>query len=173
LNPHGAERKVGEQIFRVRDKVIQTKNDYERGVFNGELGEVTKIGEDGTLTVRFEVEGGKTELEYSGADVYALGLAYATSIHKSQGSEYPAVVIPLCMAHFGLLSRNLVYTAVTRAKLLCVLVVEGNALGVSLRETRRELRRTLLRAELGREVLGQGRQTDEAPVAAETPINSR
>lgn len=171
LNPHGAERKVGEQIFRVRDKVIQTKNDYERGVFNGELGEVTKIGEDGTLTVRFEVEGGKTELEYSGADVYALGLAYATSIHKSQGSEYPAVVIPLCMAHFGLLSRNLVYTAVTRAKLLCVLVVEGNALGVSLRETRRELRRTLLRAELGREVLGQGRQTDEGPVAAETPIN--
>lgn len=152
LNPHGAERKVGEQVFRVKDKVIQTKNDYDRGVFNGELGEITKIAEDGTVTVRFDIDGAKTELDYGGGDVYALALAYATSIHKSQGSEYPAVIVPLCMAHFGLLSRNLLYTAVTRAKRLCVLIVEGNALRVSLNETRRELRRTLLRGELERAV---------------------
>ena len=149
LNPSGAERAVGEQVLRVGDKVLQTKNDYERGVFNGELGEITKLDpKDGTLTVRFEGERGSSELTYAGADVFALSLAYATSIHKSQGSEYPAVVIPLCMAHFSLLSRNLLYTAVTRARRLCVLVVEGRALSVALGETRRELRRTRLSAEL-------------------------
>jgi len=150
LNPSGPERVVGEQIFRLKDKVLQTKNDYERGVFNGELGEITRVGDDGSLRVRFEVDGGASEIDYASADVHSLALAYATSIHKSQGSEYPAVVVPLCMAHYSLLSRNLVYTAVTRARRLCVLVIEGNALRVALNETRRELRRTGLVAALER-----------------------
>ena len=149
LNPIGAERQVGEQILRVGDKVLQTKNDYERGVFNGDLGEVTKVdGDLGTLSVRFEGERGASEHVYTGSELFQLALAYATTIHKSQGSEYPAVVVPLCMAHFTMLSRNLVYTAVTRAKRLCVLLVEGKALRVALNETRRELRRTRLGAQL-------------------------
>jgi exodeoxyribonuclease V alpha subunit len=151
LNPSGPERQVGEQVLRVGDKVLQTKNDYDRGVFNGELGEITKLDlAQGTVTVRFEAERGSSEHVYTGPELFQLALAYATTIHKSQGSEYPAVVVPLCMAHFTMLSRNLVYTAVTRAKRLCVLVVEGKALRVALNETRRELRRTRLGAELGR-----------------------
>jgi exodeoxyribonuclease V alpha subunit len=151
LNPTGAERQVGEQVLRVGDKVLQTKNDYERGVFNGDLGEVMKVDSElGTLTVRFEGDRGASEHVYAGPELFQLSLAYATTIHKSQGSEYPAVVVPLCMGHFTMLSRNLLYTAVTRAKRLCVLLVEGKALRIALNETRRELRRTRLGAQLAR-----------------------
>ena len=84
------------------------------------------------------------QVEYQDADLEALTLAYATSIHKSQGSEYPAVVIPLLTSHFVMLSKNLLYTAVTRAKRLCVLVADPRALELALAETRREERLTRL-----------------------------
>jgi exodeoxyribonuclease V alpha subunit len=93
-----------------------------------------------TLSVRFD----QRDVEYEDASLDALTLAYATSIHKSQGSEYPVVIIPLLTSHFVMLSRNLVYTAVTRAKKLCVLVADPRALRLAVGEVRREERMTRL-----------------------------
>jgi exodeoxyribonuclease V alpha subunit len=99
-----------------------------------------------TLTVRFDGR----PVEYDDGSLDALTLAYATSIHKSQGSEYPAIVVPLLTSHYVMLSRNLLYTAVTRARRLCVLVADPRALGLALAETRREERMTGLSQRLRR-----------------------
>jgi len=141
LNPNGPSIEHHGQTFRAGDKVLQLKNDYEREVYNGDLGFIARVSlEDRHLTVRFDGR----DVEYQDADLDMLTLAYATSIHKSQGSEYPAVVIPLLTAHFVMLSRNLVYTAVTRGKKLCVLVADPRALKLALGEVRREDRVTRL-----------------------------
>lgn len=127
--------------FRVGDRVMQLKNDYDRDVYNGDVGFVTGVDTNAvTLTVQFD---GRA-LVYSDADVDALTLAYATSIHKSQGSEYPAVIIPLLTSHFVMLSRNLLYTAVTRARKVCVLVADPKAIDLALSELKREQRATTL-----------------------------
>jgi exodeoxyribonuclease V alpha subunit len=145
LNPNGPALDRRGVLFRAGDKVMQTKNDYEREVYNGDVGIVARVDtENVTLVVRFQ----EREVTYEDANLDVLALAYATSIHKSQGSEYPAVVIPLLTAHFVMLSRNLVYTAVTRARRLCVLVADPRALGVALAETRKEERLTRLAARL-------------------------
>ncbi len=126
----------------IDDKVMQTRNDYEREVFNGDVGVVRAVDvREKTITVRFDEN---RLVDYEESDLDVLTLAYATSIHKSQGSEYPAVVVPLLTAHFVMLSRNLLYTAVTRAKRLCCLVADPRALGVALGETRREDRMSKL-----------------------------
>lgn len=141
LNPHGAAVEHHGQTFRAGDKVLQLKNDYDREVYNGDLGVVQRVDtENRGLLVRFDGR----DVAYQDADLDTLTLAYATSIHKSQGSEYPAVVIPLLTSHFVMLSRNLVYTAVTRGKKLCVLVADPRALKLALGETRREERVTRL-----------------------------
>ncbi len=141
VNPHGAALERKGFAFRAGDRVMQLKNDYERDVYNGDVGFVTAVDTNGmTLNVQFE---GRT-LVYSDSDVDALTLAYATSIHKSQGSEYPAVIIPLLTAHFVMLSRNLLYTAVTRARKLCVLVADPKAIDLALSELKREQRATTL-----------------------------
>ena len=141
LNPRGAEIERRGQRFRVGDRVMQTKNDYERDVYNGDLGWVTAADpRDRRLTVRFD----EREVIYDDADLDTLTLAYATSIHKSQGSEYPAVVIPLLTTHFVMLSVHLLYTAVTRAKQLCCLVADPRALHLCLAANRREERMTRL-----------------------------
>jgi exodeoxyribonuclease V alpha subunit len=139
LNPGqaGIERK--QEMLSLGDKVMQIKNDYEKEVFNGDLGRIVELDVEG---VRVGVEFDGRVVRYVGKELDALRLAYATSIHKSQGSEYPAVVIPLMTSHFPMLSRNLVYTAVTRAKRLCVLVADPRALRVALDEQRRERRST-------------------------------
>jgi exodeoxyribonuclease V alpha subunit len=145
LNPSGPGLEVRRQTLRLGDKVMQTRNDYQREVFNGDLGSVVDVEPlAGTLKVEFD---GRV-VEYAGEELQALTLAYATSIHKSQGSEYPAVVIPLLTSHFVMLSRNLVYTAVTRARRLCVLVADPRALKLALQQTRREERKTRLFSKL-------------------------
>ena len=145
LNPTGPALESRGQKLRLGDKIMQTRNDYEREAFNGDIGVVSQVDLEGRkLHVRFD----QREVEYDDASLEALTLAYATSIHKSQGSEYPAVVIPLLTTHFVMLSRNLVYTAVTRAKKLCVLAADPRALRLALGETRREERMTRLAARL-------------------------
>lgn len=141
LNPSGAALEGGGASLRVGDKVLQTRNDYDKEVFNGDLGRVVAVSrEERSLVVRFDGR----DVKYERAEQDALVLAYATTIHKSQGSEYPAVVIPLLTTHFVMLSRNLLYTAVTRAKKLCVLVADPKALSLALAETRKEERLTTL-----------------------------
>jgi exodeoxyribonuclease V alpha subunit len=141
LNPEGPSVKRGGRTLRVGDRVMQLRNDYDKDVYNGDMGHVVAI-DDATrvLSARFD---GRI-VQYEEGDFDELTLAYATSIHKSQGSEYPAVVIPLLTQHFVMLSRNLLYTAVTRGKKLVVVVADPRAMEIALGETRREDRRTYL-----------------------------
>ncbi|WP_438029116.1 SF1B family DNA helicase RecD2 [Sorangium sp. So ce233] len=141
LNPSGPEVRRGGMAFRIGDKVMQLRNDYDREVWNGDVGYVVDVEpEDGALTV--EIDGRK--VEYESDDLDHLTLAYACSVHKLQGSEAPAVVVVLQTAHHVMLSRNLLYTAVTRGKRLVVLVADPKAVKTALRETRRGVRRTRL-----------------------------
>jgi exodeoxyribonuclease V alpha subunit len=141
LNPSGAAVSKAGRTLRVGDKVMQLKNDYDRDVYNGDVGRVASIDPEAReVVVRFD----DRDVVYEESDLDELVLAYATSIHKSQGSEYPCVVVPLSTAHFVMLSRNLVYTAVTRGKRLVVLVADPRAVGLALGETRKEERLTLL-----------------------------
>ncbi len=151
LNPEGPAVRVGARTIRLGDKVMQLKNDYNREVYNGDVGFVTKVDEETrTLAVRYD----EREIPYEEGDLDELTLAYATSIHKSQGSEYPAVVIPMLMHHFVMLSRNLLYTAVTRGKRLVCLVSDPRAISMSLGETRREARSTDLAERLRKAARG-------------------
>jgi exodeoxyribonuclease V alpha subunit len=145
LNPRGDTLVRGSRSFRVGDKVMQLRNDYDRNVFNGDVGFVTSIDpEETTLVVRFD----EKDVTFDGSDLDDLVLAYACTVHKSQGSEYPAVVLPLLTTHFVMLSKNLLYTAVTRGKRLVVLVCDPRALEIALSERRREQRRTRLASRL-------------------------
>lgn len=145
LNPEGPSLESRGQTLRVGDKVMQTKNDYERDVYNGDLGVIVAVDPaERRVRVRFD----ERDVDLEDTDLESLTLAYATSIHKSQGSEYPAVVLLLSAAHFVMLSRNLLYTAVTRAKRLCVVVTDPRALRLALSEVRREERSTRLRERL-------------------------
>lgn len=116
--------------FSPGDRVMESQNDYDREVFNGDLGTVARIDEDeGAVIVSFEGR----EVVYPYGELDTLVPAYATTIHKSQGSEYPAVVIPLTMGHWTMLARNLLYTAVTRGKRLVVLIGQRKAIGIAVR----------------------------------------
>ena len=151
LNPTGPTVTRGNRTLRVGDKVMVLRNNYDKEVYNGDVGYVASIEEEErTLTMLFD----ERKVVYEEGDLDELTLAYATSIHKSQGSEYPAVVVPLLTQHYVMLSRNLLYTAVTRGKKLVVLVADPRALEIALGETRREERRTYLA-----ERLRQGAET--------------
>ena len=131
LNPPGDQRveRFG-WTYGPGDKIMQVTNDYERDVFNGDLGIVTGLDmEEGVLTVSFEGR----EVEYGFGELDELVLAYATTIHRAQGSEYPVVVIPLMTQHYAMLARNLLYTGVTRGKRLVVLVGQRKALAMAVR----------------------------------------
>ena len=125
VNPTGSGLSRAGFVFRKGDRVLQLKNDYTKEVFNGDIGLITAVNmEDRTLTVSFD---GK-EVEYESTELDELSLAYATTIHKSQGSEYPIVVIPVHFTNYVMLQRNLIYTAVTRAKKVCVVIGQRRAL---------------------------------------------
>ena len=131
--------------FRIGDRVIQTENDYNRDVFNGDLGVVEKINRiEQDMVVNFEGR----QVEYDFGDLDELALAYVLSIHKSQGSEFPCVVIPVHTQHYMMLQRNLLYTAVTRGKKLVVLVGTKKALGMAVRRQDTARRYTALRGRL-------------------------
>jgi len=145
LNPSGEELTRGNRMFRVGDKVMQVRNNYELGVFNGDIGRVELIDkEEQALVVRYDGR----PVAYSWSDMDELVLAYATSVHKSQGSEYPCVVLPLHTQHYTLLQRNLLYTAVTRGRKLVVLVGSSKALGIAVRNGEPQKRFTRLAARL-------------------------
>jgi exodeoxyribonuclease V alpha subunit len=117
--------------FRQNDKVIQTENNYEKEVFNGDIGQVDSINAaERELVIRYETR----LVAYDYGELDEVSLAYAISIHKSQGSEFPVVVIPLAMQQYTLLERNLVYTGITRGKGLVVLAGEAKALRVAIRK---------------------------------------
>ena len=129
--PHVAERRFGGRVYRVGDKVTQMRNNYDKNVFNGSIGVVTRISlEDQQIAVRLD-EG--DEVLYDFDELDELAHAYAVSIHRSQGSEYPCAVVIVTMSAWQLLQRNLLYTAVTRAKRLVVLVGSTKAIGKAVK----------------------------------------
>ncbi|HSW09487.1 MAG TPA: ATP-dependent RecD-like DNA helicase [Bacillota bacterium] len=140
LNPRRAghpELTQGGTTYRLQDKVMQIRNDYEKGVFNGDIGQIAGVDlESGELTVSFPDATGPREIGYDRADLEELVLAYAISVHKSQGSEYPAVVMPVSTQHYVMLQRNLLYTGITRARRLVTLVGTRKALGIAVRNSR-------------------------------------
>lgn len=148
LNPVRENDSVVERFgwqFRVRDKVIQTENDYDKAVFNGDIGQVVQIiPDEQQLVVEFEGR----EVTYEFGELDELALAYAITIHKSQGSEFPAVIIPVATQQFMLLQRNLIYTGVTRGKKLVVLIGQQKALSIAVRNNRADLRFSGLLARL-------------------------
>lgn len=148
LNPPGAgktELARGSRILRVGDKVIQRVNNYKLEVFNGDVGMIENIElEDQMIAVRFA----DRVVEYDYADIMDLAHGFAVSIHKSQGSEYPTVVIPLHVQHFLILSRNLLYTALTRAKKTVVMIGMARAIGMAMHNLEASRRFTSLAKEL-------------------------
>jgi exodeoxyribonuclease V alpha subunit len=148
LNPDAEPRLVRfGSTYAPGDKVIQTVNDYDKEVFNGDIGRIARIDpEEGTVTVDFDGR----PVEYEASELDEVALAYATSVHKSQGSEYPAVVIPLATQHYPLLERNLLYTAVTRGRRLVVVVAQPRALAMAVKNVRASRRVTNLAERLRR-----------------------
>ncbi|MEA4884432.1 MAG: ATP-dependent RecD-like DNA helicase, partial [Clostridia bacterium] len=148
LNPPrraASEIRAGALLFRRGDKVMQVRNNYERRVWNGDMGRIARIDpEEGEVVVRFPEADGDRDVTYRQEDLDELTLSYCVSIHKSQGSEYPAVVIPLSTQHYVMLQRNLVYTAVTRAKRMVVLVGTKKALAIAVGRASILKRRTML-----------------------------
>jgi exodeoxyribonuclease V alpha subunit len=144
LNPKSfAEIEWGGRVIRTGDKVMQLRNNYDKGVFNGDVGWVRGINkENSSLKVEFLEEAGPLLVSYEFAELDELMLAYAVTVHKSQGSEYPAIVLPLTRDHYMLLQRNLLYTAITRARRLCVLVGQPRALELAVRNDRVAQRNT-------------------------------
>jgi len=129
-------------VFRKNDRVMQIKNNYTKFIFNGDIGSIDSIDlENQRVTVLY----GEKLIEYEFHELNELVLAYAISIHKSQGSEFKAVVIPLMMQHFVMLQRNLVYTAVTRAKQLCIIVGDPRSLAMAVSNNKEQTRETLLK----------------------------
>jgi exodeoxyribonuclease V alpha subunit len=145
LNPCGPEQRVGERLLRVRDRIIQTRNDYTRRVFNGETGVIVSLNaEKKELTAFFEDQ----PVVYNFENLNDVELAYALSVHKSQGSEYPVIIVPVLTQHYVMLRRNLLYTAITRARKMVVLVGQRRAIQMAVSEGRREQRYSGLRQRL-------------------------
>ncbi|MGB9804572.1 ATP-dependent DNA helicase, partial [Desulfofundulus sp.] len=138
VNPAGREVKHGDRAFRVGDRVIQTRNNYGKYVFNGDIGVIRRVGS------RVEVQFNGDVVPYSYDELWELELAYCISVHRSQGSEFGTVIVPVSTSHHYMLSRNLLYTAVTRAKEKLVLVGSKKALAMAVRNDSPVKRYTML-----------------------------
>lgn len=147
LNPKGHFLLRGQTVFRVGDKVMQLKNNYEKEVFNGDIGIIEQVnsGKEEIL-VRFP----EKSAVYRGQELNQLTLSYAVSVHKSQGSEYPAIIMPIIISHYIMLQRNLLYTALTRAKKLAILVGEKKALFIAIKNNKAIKRYTKLAERLAK-----------------------
>ncbi len=142
INPHGAALPYGQHEFRVGDKVMQIKNNYDNDVFNGDVGIVVGVNpDDRTMDVNYD----GSVVTYDGSTLDEVILAYASTVHKSQGSEYPIVIIPLLSSFTIMLKRNLIYTAITRAKDLCIIIGDRRALYRAISDTSYDRRNTMLK----------------------------
>jgi len=142
LNPKGREFSRGGRSFRVGDRIMQVVNNYDKDVFNGDLGKVSSLDEDAQIImVRF----GDREVSYDFSEADELALAYAISVHKSQGSEYPCVILPLSTQHFVMLKRNLLYTAITRGKKMVVIVGTKKAVSLAVKNDEHQHRYTFFK----------------------------
>lgn len=141
LNPANEGLQRGERLYRRGDKVMQIRNNYEKDVYNGDIGRITFVNtQEKCLNVNFD----ERQVSYDWEELDEITAAYAISIHKSQGSEYPAVVIPVMAQHYVLLQRNLIYTGVTRGKRLVVLLGEPRALNMAIKNNKMLKRHTWL-----------------------------
>ncbi len=143
LNPTQTDKKISYAgiTFKINDRVMQLRNNYDKVVFNGDTGVIEDIDpQDRTMQVRFD----ERLVAYDTSELNELVLAYAISIHKSQGSEYAATIIPIFMQHFMLLQRNLIYTAITRAKKLCIFVGQSRAIAMAIKNNKSAARITFL-----------------------------
>jgi exodeoxyribonuclease V alpha subunit len=144
LNPgtrHKKETRLGERVFRVGDRIMQVRNNYEKGIFNGDIGIISAIDLENQAV---EISIDENRIPYDYAELDELELAYAISIHKSQGSEFPVVVIPLLTQHYMMLQRNLLYTAITRARQKVVLVGSKKAIAMAVKNDKTAQRNTRL-----------------------------
>lgn len=150
LNPTGPSLARGGYTFRQGDKVMQIRNNYDKNVFNGDIGYITAVDTtERTLSIAFD----NRVVEYDITELDEIVLAYAVTIHKSQGSEFPVVVMPVTMKHFVMLQRNLIYTGITRAKKICVLVGTTKALAYAIRNNTVSKRNTKLKERLNQDSL--------------------
>jgi exodeoxyribonuclease V alpha subunit len=139
LNPSEDVVIRGSKNFRINDKVMQIRNNYDRGVFNGDIGTIGRIRPiDQEVDIIFD----ERAVTYDYSDLDEVVLAYAVSVHKSQGSEYPVVVIPVVSQHYILLQRNLIYTAITRGKNMVVMIGTKKALAIAVKNDKTQKRFT-------------------------------
>lgn len=142
LNPSSFGLRRNGSLFRVGDKVMQIRNDYDRDVYNGDVGFIQNIDmENSSVSIIFD----EKIVEYDTSELDEIMLAYAVTIHKSQGSEYPVVVLPLMMTHYIMLQRNLLYTGITRAKKCLVLIGSKKSIGIAIRNARTGKRNSMLK----------------------------
>ncbi len=145
LNPAGKSVKYGHQQYKINDKVMQIRNNYDKEIFNGDIGNIREIDyEEQVVKVIFY----HRMVEYDFSELNELVLAYAITVHKSQGSEYPVVIIPMLTQHFLLLQRNLLYTAITRAKKMVIIVGTNKALWIAIKNNKTVKRNTFLKERL-------------------------
>jgi exodeoxyribonuclease V alpha subunit len=160
LNPTGDGVARGDRILRIHDKVMQIRNNYDKEVFNGDMGRVVRVDPElREVVICFDGR----EVPYDFNDLDEIVLSYAVSVHKSQGSEYPAVIVPLVMQHYMLLQRNLIYTAVTRGRKLVILIGAKKALAIAVNNNKIRKRYTRLRERLMG--MGSGEANIERPIS--------
>jgi exodeoxyribonuclease V alpha subunit len=148
INPSSSKKneiKIGDRIFREGDRVIQTSNNYDLNVFNGDIGYINNIStSENTMIVNFGDKDFSRLVKYEKQNIIELQLAYSITIHKSQGSEFPVVIMPILNQHYIMLYRNLIYTGLTRAKKMAIIIGQTDAFGASIKNINPNVRQTTL-----------------------------